>query len=74
MAWRVIQTKEAVKYPVGKEWGPYTELCDAEGRVNTLRSFRGDGVIEEGEFGEPAMMRRPVGVGGPSAAKEMAHA
>lgn len=74
MAWRVIQTAEALKYPVGKEWGPYVELCDAEQRVDTLRSFRGDGVIEEGEFGAPAMALRPVDVGGPSAAKDLEYA
>lgn len=68
---RVIQTVSAFEYPEGKEWGPYTEKGDAEQRVATLRSFRGDGVIEEGEFGAPAVMREPVDVGGPSMAREL---
>lgn len=71
---RVIQTVPAFEYPEGKEWGPYAALCDAEQRVSTLRSFRGDGVIDEGEFGAPAVMREPVNVGGPSMARELADA
>jgi hypothetical protein len=54
---RVVQTVEAFRYPVGKVWGPYEEKADADERVATLRSFRGDGVIEEGEFGTPCGLR-----------------
>lgn len=50
---RVRQTVSAFRYPVGKIWGPYEEKCDAEQRVGTLRSFDGDGDIEDGEFGDP---------------------
>jgi hypothetical protein len=50
------------------------DRVDAEQRVGTLRAFGGDGDIEEGEFGAPAVALRPVDVGGPSAAKELAHA
>jgi hypothetical protein len=68
--WRVVQTKEAFRYPVGKVWGPYLEEVDAHQRVATLRWKDGDGVIEEGEFGDPVMAVRPAGEGGPSAARE----
>jgi hypothetical protein len=34
--------------------GPYVEEVDAQQRVSTLREFKGDGVIENGEFGQPA--------------------
>lgn len=74
MSYRVIQTVEAFRYPVGKVWGPYTEKPDADERVKTLRSFHGDGVIEEGEFGTPAVAVRPDVDGAPSAAKELAYA
>lgn len=72
--YRVVQTVEAFSYPAGKLWGPYLEKTDAEQRVGTLRSFKGDGVIEEGEFGTPARAVRPVDAGGPSAMKELAAA
>lgn len=74
MAYQVIQTVAAFEYPVGKSWGPYEELPDAEQRVGTLRSFKGDGVIEEGEFGAPCAMREPADVGGPSMARELVDA
>lgn len=61
---RVVQTVEAFSYPVGKIWGPYEEEVDAQERVATLRDFRGDGVIESGEFGAPCG-RQLVGAGGP---------
>lgn len=60
---RVVQTVSAFQYPEGKVWGPYEEKGDADERVATLRSFRGDGVIEEGEFGAPCGLNL-VGVGG----------
>jgi hypothetical protein len=50
---RVVQTREAFAYPVGKVWGPYAEHLDASDRVALLREFGGDGVIETGEFGAP---------------------
>lgn len=70
--YRVRQTVPAFRYPVGKVWGPYVERCDAEERVGTLRKFDGDGVIEEGEFGTPAVALRPVDVVGE--AKDLVHA
>lgn len=54
---RVVQTVETFRYPVGKIWGPYVEEADAQQRVATLRDFRGDGVIESGEFGAPCGLR-----------------
>jgi hypothetical protein len=72
--WRVVQTKEAFRYSAGKVWGPYLEKIDAEQRVGTLRDYGGDGVIEDGEFGSPVLSRRPVDVGGPSAARELEYA
>lgn len=65
MTYRVVQTVETFKYPAGKAWGPYLERCDADQRVATLRSFKGDGVIEDGEFGAPCAVREPVNAGGP---------
>lgn len=59
-SFRVVQTLAAFEYPAGKVWGPYAERMDAEARVKTLREFRGDGVIERGDFGTPCGMRRPV--------------
>ncbi|MEU3285619.1 hypothetical protein [Streptomyces longwoodensis] len=53
---RVVQTREAFAYPVGKVWGPYEEHLDASARVGLLREFGGDGVIESGEFGAPCGM------------------
>ena len=64
---RVVQTVSAFHYPEGKVWGPYVEKVDAEQRVGTLRSFDGDGVIEHGEFGEPAGVKL-VDAGGPGGA------
>ncbi|MGW1268162.1 hypothetical protein [Streptomyces sp. NPDC002491] len=54
---RVVQTEEAFRYPVGKIWGPYVEELDASARVGLLREFGGDGVIESGEFGSPCGLR-----------------
>lgn len=67
MSFRVVQTVPAFRYPEGKVWGPYAEKVDAELRVKTLREFKGDGVIEHGEFGEPAGMKL-VTAGGPGGA------
>ncbi|MGI5404170.1 hypothetical protein ACQEVG_32910 [Streptomyces sp. CA-135486] len=61
---RVVQTKEAFRYPEGKVWGPYVEELDAQERLALLREFKGDGVIENGEFGTPCRMRL-VDAGGP---------
>ncbi|MET9126943.1 hypothetical protein [Streptomyces sp. NPDC004528] len=61
---RVVQTVEAFRYPVGKVWGPYEDKADADERVSTLRSFRGDGVIEDGEFGAPCGILVSAGDGG----------
>lgn len=61
---RVIQTVPAFKYPEGKTWGPYEKEADAHDRVALLRDFRGDGVIESGEFGAPCGLNL-VGAGGP---------
>lgn len=72
--YRVIQTVEAFEYPAGKVWGPYTAEVDAQQRLATLRSFKGDGVIEDGEFGAPCFSREPADAGGPSMGKELAHA
>lgn len=74
MSYRVIQTVDAFEYPIGKSWGPYVEKADAEQRVGTLRSFKGDGVIEDGEFGAPCAIREPADVGGPSMARELVDA
>lgn len=71
MSYRVVQTVAAFEYPAGKVWGPYTEDVDAQQRLATLRSFKGDGVVEDGEFGAPCAMREPVDAGGPSMAKEL---
>jgi hypothetical protein len=72
--WRVVQTVEAFRYPVGKVWGPYLDEPDAHERVSLLRRHNGDGVIEDGEFGAPVTALRPVDVGGPSAARELEYA
>ncbi|GGX26708.1 hypothetical protein [Streptomyces chryseus] len=61
---RVVQTVPAFRYPAGKIWGPYVEEVDAQQRLGTLREFKGDGVIESGEFGAPCGMHL-VGAGGP---------
>ncbi|WP_425837437.1 hypothetical protein [Streptomyces fractus] len=63
MTFRVVQTAEAFRYPVGKTWGPYAEELDASERVHLLREFGGDGVIESGEFGATCGMNL-VGAGG----------
>jgi hypothetical protein len=62
--YRVVQTVEAFRYPVGKVWGPYVDQVDAQQRVATLKSVGGDGVIESGEFGTGAALEL-VGAGGP---------
>lgn len=64
MSFRVVQTVEAFRYPEGKTWGPYLEEVDAQQRLATLRSFQGDGVIENGEFGTPCGMQRVDAGGG----------
>jgi hypothetical protein len=61
---RVVQTVEAFRYPVGKIWGPYAERIDAEERIATLRKHKGDGVIEFGDFGTPCAQAVPVPDGG----------
>lgn len=66
---RVIQTVEAFRYPVGKAWGPYAEKVDAEQRIATLRKFQGDGVIEEGDFGSPCAIAEIRPSGSPSTTK-----
>jgi hypothetical protein len=65
--YRVVQTVAAFEYPAGKVWGPYTDKVDADQRVATLRSFSGDGVIEEGDFGTPCRMTDVRPSGDPSA-------
>ncbi|MFD8595412.1 hypothetical protein ACFV1L_10460 [Kitasatospora sp. NPDC059646] len=62
--YRVIQTVEAFRYSVGRVWGPYLEEVDAQQRLATLKSFGGDGVIEQGEFGAGVALEL-VGAGGP---------
>ncbi|WP_282203927.1 hypothetical protein [Kitasatospora fiedleri] len=62
--YRVVQTVEAFRYPVGKVWGPYLEEVDAQQRLATLKNFGGDGVIESGEFGTGVALEL-VGAGGP---------
>ncbi|WP_406161053.1 hypothetical protein [Streptomyces canus] len=61
---RVVQTREAFAYAVGKVWGPYVEQLDANDRVALLREFGGDGVIESGEFGAPCGLSLVTGGGG----------
>lgn len=60
MNYRVVQTVEAFKYPKGTIWGPYTKKEDAAKRVETLESFKGCGLIDEGEFGDPCSAVRPA--------------
>lgn len=74
MSYRVIQTVAAFRYPAGKVWGPYTCEDFAQDQLAKIRRYDGDGVIEEGEFGAPAVALRPVDVGGPSAARELEYA
>lgn len=69
---RVIQTKDAFRYPEGTVWGPYLEEVDAQQRVATLKSVAGDGVIEQGEFGAPCGLVLVGSDGGPGGV--MAHA
>jgi hypothetical protein len=55
----VRQTKEAFRYPAGKEWGPYTLRDAARARVSALRKVGGDGqIVYVGE--PPCEMRRPA--------------
>jgi hypothetical protein len=54
---------DAFGYPAGKVWGPYAEELDAQERVKTLQQFKGDGVIERGDFGEPCGIKRPAPTG-----------
>lgn len=62
--YRVVQTVPAFEYEPGKIWGPYVDELDAHDRVALLREFKGDGVIESGEFGAPCGIRT-VDAGGP---------
>jgi hypothetical protein len=55
---RVVQTKAAFGYPVGKVWGPYKHLADALDRVKLLRRHKGEGKIQAGEWA-PCVMSRP---------------
>ncbi|MFJ6636613.1 hypothetical protein ACIQMR_35395 [Streptomyces sp. NPDC091376] len=62
--YRVVQTKEAFRYPEGTTWGPYLEEVDAQERLASIRRHEGDGVIESGEFGAPCGLTH-VDAGGP---------
>lgn len=58
MAFIVRQTKEAFRYPAGKEWGPYALTRDAAERKALLQRKGGDGKIVY-SHGEPCAIRRP---------------
>lgn len=45
MALIVRQTREAFRYPAGKEWGPYERMGDALARKALLQKKGGDGKI-----------------------------
>jgi len=56
---RVVQTIETFGYPRGKVWGPYATLELAEKRLKRLHEFKGNGVIEEGDYGRPCRTHHP---------------
>jgi hypothetical protein len=57
---RVVQTRAAFGYAVGKVWGPYAALADALERVQTLRRHKGDGKVQAGDWKPCRALKRPA--------------
>lgn len=60
MALIVRQTREAFRYPAGKEWGPYEHMGDALARKALLQKLGADGRIVYSPKA-PCAERRPKG-------------